>query len=122
MRRSVRLAIAVCLLVGASGAVVACSDDEGGSHPTTIANDSTTSSTDTTVEGISEEEAIEIATEAMQDDDPDFDVAATRPSVLRTAETYDVAFVPVPIEGPGGEPHIVVDRISGEVTEIYHTK
>jgi len=83
---------------------------------------STTTGPTTAAGGISEERAIEIARRAWADTDPKFDFAATRPEADPIAGTYDVAFVPAVITGPGGEPHVVVDRATGKVVRTYRTK
>ena len=36
--------------------------------------------------------------------------------------TCDVSFVPIELTGHGGEPHVVIDRMTGEVVETYLTR
>ena len=75
-----------------------------------------------TADGGAEQRAIEIARRAWAERDPKFDFAATRPEADPIAGTYDVAFVPAVISGPGGEPHVVVDVATGKVVRTYRTK
>ncbi len=99
---------AVTLGAGCSG------DDDDGSRPA--------ATTTSIAAGITPDEAIEIAQRAWEAEDPDFDLSATRPTVGEAGGTYDVGFVPVEITELGGEPHVVVDRVTGEVVETYRTR
>jgi hypothetical protein len=115
------LAAAVLVLLAA-----ACTDDEGGGDegpdgaPTTTPSTATT--VPTTATGISEEEALAIAVDHQQAEDPEFDVESTRPVVIREGDAYDVSFPPANLTGRGGEPHVVVDRTTGEVVDAYVTR
>lgn len=120
MRRAPRFALAAVLVAAlVSGS---CSDGDDAGGPAAPVATTVPSTGTVPAAGITEEDAIAIAAEAWRTEDPGFEVADTRPSVRATAEAYDVAFVPVPVAGPGGEPHVVVDRSTGEVIERYRTK
>lgn len=122
-RGSARL---IAALVASTLAVVtvACSGDEPAENDpsTTSAPVDATPASSTTQAGITEAEAIEIARRQQEQDDPDFDFESTRPVAIASDDTYDVSFPPAEPEGPGGEPHVVVDRTTGEVIETYLTR
>jgi hypothetical protein len=103
----------------------ACSDDDGADDPDSTSSTARMSITITGVtapEGITEEEAIDIARRHQEDEDPEFDFAATRPVVIDTGDEFDVGFPDAEPTGPGGEPHVVVDQTTGEVTDSYLTR
>ena len=81
-----------------------------------------TTSTTVATGGITEARAIEIARAAWAKDHADFDFDSTRPEPDLVDGHFDVAFVPRVIKGPGGEPHVVVDRATGKVLDVYRTK
>jgi hypothetical protein len=101
-------------------AVGSCSDDgdDTGGRATSTAAAPATARDD----GISQEDAIAIAREAYGDEDPEFDFDDKFDFVSETAATYDISFPQRDPEGPGGEPHVVIDRATGEVAEIYFTR
>ncbi len=72
--------------------------------------------------GIDEGEAIEIARSAVAEDDPAFDPDQNRPIPHDLADTWDVSFVPLEVTGNGGEAHVVIDRETGDVLDLYRTK
>jgi hypothetical protein len=100
-------------------ALMACSSGDGGGHRT---ESTATTRASARPNGISEARAIEIALDAWKQEDPTFDGTSVRPEADPIAETYDVALVPKVITGPGGEPHVVVDRATGKVVRTYRTK
>jgi Zn-dependent metalloprotease len=71
---------------------------------------------------VSETEAIEIARARVEDDDPSIDMAERRAVVIEDGDVYDVAFPRIAPPGPGGEPHVLVDRRTGEVVDTYRTR
>jgi hypothetical protein len=108
------LAVLLALTTGACS-----SDDEAGkAEPST---EPTAENTDT-VGGITEAEAIDIARQRAEDDDPGFDFDSSRPVVIPSGDTYDISFPAEDLLGPGGEPHVVVDRSTGEVVTTYRTR
>lgn len=114
--RRARIVLAALLLTSGAGA---CSGGGEVESPSTITiSDGAT----TTAAGITEAAAIEIAREQVEADDPEFDFEGTRPVVIPSGDTYDVAFPEEEPTGPGGEPHVVVDRSTGEVIETYLTR
>ncbi len=113
--RRARMVLAAVLAIGAC----ACS---GGGEVETPSTTVAPGGATTTAAGITEEEAIEIAREQVEEDDPEFDFDGTRPVVIPSGDTYDVAFPEQESTGHGGEPHVVVDRSSGEVIETYLTR
>ncbi len=114
----------VIVALAVAALVAACSgDDDGGASTTSSsAGSESSAATSTTAAGISEKEAVEAARRALAESDPDFDFDATRVHVSETADTYDISFVPVDLTGPGGEPHVVIDRTTGDVIETYLTR
>lgn len=80
----------------------------------------TTSATKTT--GIPEAEAIELAQQAWLEEEPGFSFEDTRAHVAEIGATYDISWIPADNDGPGGEPHVVIDRVSGEALDVYRTK
>ena len=114
--RSMIGAVVMSVLAGA------CSGDDDDTSATSSSAVASTGPATTTLAGITEAEAIDAARRAIADDDPGFDFDATRPHVAETDDTYDVSFVPIDLTGPGGEPHAVVDRATGEVLELYKTR
>jgi ABC-type glycerol-3-phosphate transport system substrate-binding protein len=114
----VRLGVLAVIVTTAA----ACSG--GGSASHTQSKPSTTSTVASTgkTSGISEQRAAEIAIAAWAKEDPSFDASMVRPEADAIADTYDVALVPREITGPGGEPHVVVDRRTGDVVRTYQTR
>jgi hypothetical protein len=102
-------------------AVGACSDD-GDSDESPGATSTAGPPVTAQDDGISQDEAIAIAREAYRDEDPDFDFEDKFDFVSETATSYDISFPKREPEGPGGEPHVVIERATGDVTEIYFTR
>lgn len=122
--RSSRHAWMIIALV-VSALLAACSGDGDGDGASTTSSSAGSASgavTSTTEPGISEDEAVEAARRSLAESDPDFDFSVTRVHVAASDDTYDISFVPVDLTGPGGEPHVVIDRATGAVVETYLTR
>lgn len=115
--------VAVLVVLGTITAACSGGDDrdEGAGTSPPAPTSTGAAEPSTAPPGITPTEAIEIARAEWREIDPSFDVAATRPEVTPANGTYDVALVPLEIEGPGGEPHVVVDATTGEVLDAYQT-
>lgn len=122
MRRLRSGSMIVAVAVVASVLAGACSGDDDGTSATSASAAASTGPATTAAAGITEAEAIDAARRAIAEDDPGFDFDATRPHVAETDDTFDVSFVPIDLTGPAGEPHVVVDRATGEVLELYKTR
>lgn len=126
-RRRTVLAAGMALVgLGGAGALAACSggggDGDGAAGTTTSAAAmDTTASTLAPAGGITEDRAIEIAREAVAAEEPGFDFDATFPVVREHGETYEISFPNRSPGAVGGEPHVVVDRVSGEVVDDWWT-
>ena len=114
--------LVVAALIGAAPLGACSGGDDADTSATSVATAPSAASASTTAPGISEDEAIAAARSALAADDPGFDFDAARAHVRELAGTYDVSFVPIELTGPGGEPHVVIDRMTGEVVETYLTR
>ena len=117
------VALTIVALVALLGS---CSGDDASSTTSTASTSGGdtpgSASTATTEPWISEDEAVAAARRALAAEDPDFDFDVTRVHVSRLGGSYDISFVPTELTGPGGEPHVVIDRATGEVLETYLTR
>jgi hypothetical protein len=103
--------LVTCVLAACSG------DDDGDSATTSVSQPSTT----TAVAGITQEEATEIAMAAVREDEADFDFTATYTVVVDEGAAFHVAFPARDPDTLGGEPHVIVDKATGDVLESYRT-
>jgi hypothetical protein len=71
--------------------------------------------------GISRTEAITIATQAVNDDGV-MSLDGRDTEVVEAATYWHIYFPYTSHELVGGEPHVWVDKTSGEVTDIYYTQ
>lgn len=109
------------LLVG----LAACSgDDDGDSSATTTAAGATSTTVAEAPAAVSEDDAIEIARDHVSEQDPDYELDAAFPVVRDHSDTYEISF-PRDAEGAvalvGGEPHVVVDKATGDVVDYWWT-
>jgi hypothetical protein len=109
------------LFLLAAIALGGCSGDDEGGGGSTPSSQVQTSTTSIGV-GISREQAVEIAMDAVREDEADFDFTATYTVVVDEGAAWHVAFPRRASGSVGGEPHVVIDKGSGDVLQSYRIR
>lgn len=113
--RLVTAALMAAVLMAAL--LVACTDDEDPS-----AEPPSSTETQVTSESLSQDDAIEIARSELEGTFPEYDLSGREPNVLVKGENYEVSFPVLDEAVATGEPHIVINRQTGEIVERFLTR
>lgn len=107
---------ATALLLSVAGG---CRGDDNSVTPSTTG--ATTGTTAQTSPTLSQDKAIEIARAEVLAAFPDYDLTERRANVLVKGDNYEVSFPIVDRVVHAGEPHIVLNRRTGEIVERFMT-